>query len=109
MYLGTNGTRSLGVDTYGDPDRPDGPRQVDSFASGMSGFANLGIDDLVSVVFYERVTHGGLDSERAELEEAMLLALATDSPTPQTGSPAEFAELLAASAELHGVGLSTEE
>lgn len=108
VYLGSQGTLSLGFDTYGNPDRPDGARVVGSFATGMSGFANLGMEDLASVVFYERVTHGGLDPERAALEEEMLLALATDSPTPETGSPAEFAELLAASAELHGVGAAEE-
>ncbi len=108
VYLGTQGTRSLGFDTYGNPDRPDGARVVGSFANGMSGFANLDMEDLVSVVFYERVAHGGLDPERAALEEAMLLALATDSPTPETGSPVEFGELLAASAELHGVGAAEE-
>lgn len=108
VYLGSQGTLGLGFDTYGNPDRPDGARVVGSFATGMSGFANLGMEDLASVVFYERVTHGGLDPERAALEEEMLLALASDSPTPETGSPAEFAELLAASAELHGVGAAEE-
>lgn len=108
VYLGTQGTRSLGFDSYGNPDRPGGARVAGSFANGMSGFANLDMEDLTSVVFYERVTHGGLDPERAAREEEMLLALATDSPTPETGSPVEFAELLAASAELHGIGAAEE-
>ena len=108
VYLGTQGTRSLGLDSYGDPDRPGGARVAGSFANGMSGFANLGMADVASVVFYERVTHGGLDPELAALEEEMLLALVSDSPIPETGSPAEFGELLAASAELHGVGAAEE-
>ena len=106
VYLGTQGYRGLGLEGYGDPERPGGQRQVDSFASGMSGFPNLSLDDLVSVVYYERVTHGGLDPEQAALEEEMLLALAADHPDFETGSPAEIAELLAASAGAHGVGLA---
>ena len=108
VYLGTQGTRGLGLDSYGNPDRPGGVRVAGSFANGMSGFANLGMADLASVVFYERVAHGGLDPERAALEEEMLLALVSDSPIPETGSPTEFGELLAASAELHGVGAAEE-
>ena len=104
VYLGTQGSRDLGLLQYGNPERPDGQRVTDSFASGMSGFSNLTLDNLVSVVYYERLTHGGLDSERAALEEEMLLALASDEPTFETGSPDEILELLAESAELHGVG-----
>ena len=63
VYLGTQGYRDLGLDRYGDPDRPGGQRETDSFASGMSGFSNLSLDDLVSVVYYERVVHGELSLE----------------------------------------------
>ena len=55
VYLGTAGTKRLGLDRYGNADRPDGQREVDSFATGMSGFSNLSIEDLASVVYYERV------------------------------------------------------
>ena len=105
VYLGTQGYRDLGLDHYGDPERPGGQRQIDSFASGMSGFSNLSLDDLLSVVYYERIFHGELDPDQAALEEAMLLALAADHPDLETGSPEEIAALLAVSAEAHGVGL----
>ena len=108
VYLGTQGYRDLGLDHYGDPDRPGGQRETDSFASGMSGFSNLSLDDLVSVVYYERITHGELSLEQAALEEEMLLALAADHPDFDTGSPEEIADLLASSAEAHGVGLDAD-
>ena len=109
VYLGTAGTKRLGLDFYGDPDRPDGQREVDSFASGMSGFSNLSLEDLVSVVYYERVVHGGLDAETAALEEEMLLALVADAPTFETGSPDEISALLIESAEGHGIDLAAGE
>ncbi len=109
VYLGTAGTKGLGIDRYGDPDRPDGQREVDSFASGMSGFANLSLEDLASVVYFERVTHGGLEGEQAALEEEMLLALVEDQPTFETGSPEEISELLAESATAHGIELVASE
>ena len=105
VYLGTAGTERLGLDFYGNPDRPDGQREVDSFASGMSGFPNLSLADLVSVVYYERVVHGALDAETAALEEELLLALVADAPTFETGSPDEVGALLAESAEGHGIAL----
>ena len=109
VYLGTAGTKRLGLDFYGDPDRPDGQREVDSFASGMSGFSNLSLEDLVSVVYYERVVHGGLDAEKAAHEEEMLLALVADAPTFETGSPDEISALLTESAEGHGIDLAAGE
>ena len=108
VYLGTQGTRGLGLSGYGDPDRPGGQREPGSFASGMSGFSNLTLDDLVSVVYYERVAHGGLDLDLAAHEEQLLLALAADDPSFTTGSPEEMAELLAESAAAHGVGAEAE-
>ena len=109
VYLGTAGTKKLGLANYGDPDRPDGQREVDSFANGMSGFSNLSLEDLVSVVYYERVIHGGLDPEKAAHEEEMLLALVADDVDFETGSPEEIGELLAASAEGHGIDFAVGE
>ena len=106
VYLGTAGTKRLGLDFYGDPARPGGQREVDSFASGMSGFSNLSLEDLVSVVYYERVVHGGLDADRAALEEEMLLALVADTPMFETGSPDEISALLTESALGHGIDLA---
>ena len=109
VYLGTSGTKRLGLDIYGNPNRPGGPREVDSFASGMSGFSNLSLEDLVSVVYYERVVHGGLDAEKAAHTEEMLLALVADAPTFETGSPDEISALLTESAEGHGIDLAAGE
>ena len=109
VYLGTADTKRLGLDFYGNPDRPGGQREVDSFASGMSGFSNLSLEDLVSVVYYERVVHGGLDAETAALEEEMLLALVADAPAFETGSPDEISALLAESAAGHGIDLAAGE
>ena len=109
VYLGTADTKRLGLDFYGNPDRPDGQREVDSFASGMSGFSNLSLEDLVSVVYYERVVHGGLDAETAALEEEMLLALVADAPAFETGSPDEISALLTESAVGHGIDLAAGE
>ena len=68
---GTDGTRANEGTSYGSPDHPDGQRQTGSFGN-MSGFANLGIEELAAVVYYERVTHGGLDAEAAEIELEVL-------------------------------------
>ena len=109
VYLGTAGTKRLGLDFYGNPDRPGGQREVDSFANGMSGFSNLSLEDLVSVVYYERVVHGGLDAEKAAHTEEMLLALVSDAPTFETGSPDEISALLTEAAEGHGIDLAAGE
>ena len=108
-YLGTQGYKDLGLTHYGDPNRPGGQREVDSFASGMSGFSNLSLDDLASVVYYERVTHGALDPEQAAIEEELLLALVAEHPAFETGSPEEMARHLQESAEAHGVSTGDEE
>jgi len=108
VYLGTAGSQRIGLDFYGNPDRPGGQRQTNSYASGMSGFSNLSLEDLVSVVYYERVVHGGLDAETAALEEEMLLALAADDPAFETASPEEIAALLGESAEGHGVDMAAD-
>ncbi len=104
VYLGTQGFLDAGMTTYGNPDRPGGQRETDSFANGMTGFSNLSLADLVSVVYYERVTHGGLDADTAAIEEELLLALAGDDPAIMAGTPEEISALLAASAEAHGLG-----
>ncbi len=109
VYLGTQGSLDAGLDTYGDPNRPGGARETDSFANGMTGFSNLSMDDLLSVVYYERVIHGGLDAERAVVEEKLLLALAEDHPTLTVGTPEEIAEHIAAAAEHHGLTEDTTE
>ena len=75
----------------------------------MSGFSNLSFEDLVSVVYYERVMHGGLDAEKAAHEEEMLLALVADGPTFETGSPDEISALLTEAAEGHGIDLAAGE
>ena len=106
VYNGTAGTQRLGFDHYGDPDRPGGQREVNSFASGMSGFSNLSLEELVSVVYYERATHGGLDAEKAAHEEEMLLALVAGDPEFETGSPDEISGLLATAAEGNGIELA---
>jgi len=108
VYLGTAGSQRIGLDFYGNPDRPGGQRQTNSYASGMSGFSNLSLEDLVSVVYYERVVHGGLDAETAALEEEMLLALVADEPAFDTASPEEIAALLVESAEGHGVDMAAD-
>ncbi|MCY4068239.1 MAG: hypothetical protein OXE79_03895 [Acidimicrobiaceae bacterium] len=108
VYLGTAGSQRIGLDVYGNPDRPGGQRQTNSYASGMSGFSNLGLEDLLSVVYYERLVHGGLDAETAALEEEMLLALLADDPTFETASPSEIKALLEESAEGHGVDMAAE-
>lgn len=102
VYLGTSGTQGLGFETYGDTDRPGGARQLGSYANGMSGFSNLSLADLASVVYYERVTHGGLNPERAALEEEMLLAFIADNPNLGSGSPDDVQELIQSSYEAHG-------
>jgi len=108
VYLGTAGSQRIGLDFYGNPDRPGGQRQTNSYASGMSGFSNLSLEDLVSVVYYERVVHGGLDAETAALEEEMLLALVADDPAFETASPEESAALLGESDEGHGVDMAAD-
>lgn len=68
---GTDGTRANEGSAYGSPDHPDGQRQTGGFGN-MSGFANLNIEELSAVVYYERVTHGQLDAETAETELRVL-------------------------------------
>lgn len=60
---------------YGDPARvgTDSPREVGSFGAVMGNFAeSLSVEELVAVVYYERVAHGDLDAETAALELEVL-------------------------------------
>lgn len=77
-----NGSNAVGVGSpYGNPDRPGGQRVA---AGGMAGWAStLSAQDLIAVVYYERIRHGGSTEEA----ETALQAL-HDSPA----LPANFAE-----------------
>ncbi len=67
-----NGTAGTTTATYGDPARPGGARTPGSFGQ-MSGFGGgLSAEELVAVVYYERVTHGGLDGEAVDIELGVL-------------------------------------
>lgn len=67
-----NGTAGTSTATYGDPSRPGGAHTPGSFGQ-MSGFGGgLSAEELVAVVYYERVTHGGLDAAAAEAELHLL-------------------------------------
>jgi mono/diheme cytochrome c family protein len=67
-----NGTAGTSTATYGDPARSGGARTPGSFGQ-MSGFGGgLSAEELVAVVYYERVTHGGLDDVAAEAELHLL-------------------------------------
>ena len=109
VYLGTESTQDLSPDDdfYGAPGRAGGQREAGSFEGGiMGGFSNLELDDLVSVVYYERVTHGTLTPEEAAIEAEMLLALAEEHPDlTADASPDHIGELLQEAAEAHGVDL----
>ena len=71
VVQGTSGTQATEGGTYGDPGRVDGARATGSFGN-MGGFGSLSIEELVAVVHYERVTHGGLSEEEAEIEDLVL-------------------------------------
>ncbi|HUP72863.1 MAG TPA: c-type cytochrome [Acidimicrobiales bacterium] len=77
-----NGSNAVGIGSpYGNPDRPGGQRIA---AGGMAAWAStLSARDLLAVVYYERVRHGG-STEEAELGLHEL----ADSPE----LPANFAE-----------------
>ncbi len=67
-----NGTAGTTTATYGDPARGGGAHTPGSFGQ-MSGFGGgLSAEELVAVVHYERVTHGGLDEAAAEAELHLL-------------------------------------
>jgi mono/diheme cytochrome c family protein len=55
---------------YGDPDRPGGPHLAGGGPSGtrMPGFsASLSTVEILEIVLYERVTHGGADMESDDI------------------------------------------
>ena len=67
-----NGTAGTTTATYGDPARPGGARTPGSFGQ-MSGFGGgLSAEELVAVVYYERVTHGGLEGDAVGIELGVL-------------------------------------
>lgn len=68
IELGAEGANEDG--TYGDPNRPQGQRNVDTFAGQMPGFANsLTPEEIIAVTRYEREGLSGAEPE-AELAEA---------------------------------------
>ncbi len=71
-----NGTANTPGSTYGDPGRVGGARAPGSFGSPMGGFGDaLSTEELLGVVLYERMTHGGLDADAASAELHTLQAL----------------------------------
>ena len=67
-----NGTAGTTTATYGDPARTGGARTPGSFGQ-MGGFgSSLSVEELLAVVYYERVTHGGLDADAAAIELGVL-------------------------------------
>ena len=67
-----NGSPAVDGTPYGDPARPGGQRLS---AGGMAGWAgSLSAEELLGVVYYERVTHGGLDADAAVSELHLLEA-----------------------------------
>ena len=67
-----NGSPALNGTPYGNPARPGGQRTSEG---GMAGWAGtLDSDELLGVVYYERLTHGGLDPESAAAELELLEA-----------------------------------
>jgi mono/diheme cytochrome c family protein len=65
-----NGSPVVNGTPYGDPARPGGQHMSQG---GMPGWAGtLTPRELVAVVYYERVTHGGLDAETAASELELL-------------------------------------
>ena len=67
-----NGSPAVNGTPYGDAARAGGQR---TSAGGMPGWAGtLSPEELAGVVYYERLTHGGLDAETAALELELLEA-----------------------------------
>lgn len=67
-----NGSPAVNGTPYGNPARPDGQRISEG---GMAGWAGtLSSEELLGVVYFERLTHGRLDAETAVLEFELLEA-----------------------------------
>lgn len=67
-----NGSPEVNGTPYGNPERPGGQRVS---AGGMAGWAGtLSTEELVAVVYYERVVHGQLGAEAALAELELLEA-----------------------------------
>jgi len=92
---GTGGTQALGLATYGDPDREGGAREPASFGA-MGGFGSLSVEEMLAVVHYERVQHGGLDEGAAAIELEVLEHVVEESGDLvwANQSPEEIAEIL---------------
>ncbi len=83
-----NGTAGTTTSTYGDPDRVGGARTPGSFGGAMAGFGGLSAEELVSVVLYERATHGELEAAAVEDERHLLEEVAhlLDEEGPDLGA-----------------------
>jgi len=67
-----NGSPAVDGTPYGDPARAGGQRQSEG---GMAGWGeSLSAEELLGVVHYERVTHGGLEADVAAAELELLEA-----------------------------------
>ena len=62
----------------------------------MGGFASLSVEELLAVVHYERVQHGGLDPEAAETELHILEYVVENNPDLEwdAQSPEEITAIL---------------
>ncbi|MFQ5557721.1 MAG: c-type cytochrome [Acidimicrobiales bacterium] len=80
---------------YGSSDRPGGQRVS---TSGMPGWgASLTAEELLAVVHYERVVHGGMDAAAAEEQELLFEAyIASGVELSTTETPEGIAEALSA-------------
>jgi mono/diheme cytochrome c family protein len=78
-----NGSPVVNGTPYGDPARPGGQRMS---GGGMPGWAEtLTPEELVAAVYYERVTHGGLDAETAASDLELLEAYVDSGVTFEGG------------------------
>jgi len=78
-----NGSPVVDGTPYGDPARPGGQQ---TSAGGMPGWAEtLTPEELVAAVYYERVTHGGLDAETAASDLELLEAYVASDVTFEGG------------------------
>ncbi len=73
VYFGTEAYNAEGVESYGNPDRPDGAHLAGSFgvmpAQGSLEGGALTDDEILAVVCHERYTLGGADPDSEEYVE----------------------------------------
>jgi mono/diheme cytochrome c family protein len=88
-----NGSPVVNGTPYGDPARPGGQHMS---AGGMPGWAEtLTPEELVAAVYYERVTHGGLDAETAAGDLELLEAYVAGGVTFEGGeTPRDISKVL---------------